>query len=79
MLKKFTRDQTSSNNRAKSSIYKKLRRAILENYPQCEDLIDDVFPKKGVMNLATCKTLKFIQQQHILAHAHALIVLLYYE
>ena len=59
-IDRFSKDQTSSNNRAKSSVYKKTVRAILESYPMCEDLIEDIFPKKGVMNLATCKTLIII-------------------
>eukprot|EP00483_Globobulimina_turgida_P013249 UN13273 len=56
MLKKFTRDQLSSNNRAKGTIFKKIRRAILSLYPMCEEYIEDTFPKKGIMYLATVKT-----------------------
>mmetsp|Transcript_39747 Transcript_39747/g.65079 ORF Transcript_39747/g.65079 Transcript_39747/m.65079 type:complete len:186 (-) Transcript_39747:168-725(-) len=55
MLKKFSIDQISSSNRAKTSISKKLRKQIIDLYPMCEDFMDDTFPKKGVMNLTTSK------------------------
>eukprot|EP01083_Nonionella_stella_P027444 75564_1 len=56
MLKKFTRDQLSSNNRAKGTTFKKTRRAIIQTYPLCAEWVEDIFPKKGVMFLATSKT-----------------------
>eukprot|EP01083_Nonionella_stella_P199391 731192_1 len=55
MLKKFNRDQCTSNNKAKGTVYKKLRRTILAEYPMCEEFMDDTFPKKGIMYLATAK------------------------
>mmetsp|Transcript_44447 Transcript_44447/g.71189 ORF Transcript_44447/g.71189 Transcript_44447/m.71189 type:complete len:186 (-) Transcript_44447:134-691(-) len=56
MLKKFSRDDLSSNNRAKQSVFKKYRKQMLDLYPMCEEYIEDTFPKKGIMNLATAKT-----------------------
>ena len=57
LFKNFTKDNLSSLNRAKQSVMRKYRKAILQHYPAMQDEIEsEIFPKKGKMNLGTWKS-----------------------
>ncbi|KAJ8609030.1 hypothetical protein CTAYLR_008694 [Chrysophaeum taylorii] len=54
MFKRFTQEEVSSQSQVKSSVGRGIRASILESYPQLEDEIDDILPKKESMVLAKC-------------------------
>ncbi|ETO20441.1 hypothetical protein RFI_16776 [Reticulomyxa filosa] len=53
---RFSRESVSANNRAKTSVIRTIKKEILDCYPSLTEYMEEVFPKKGVMNTATAKT-----------------------
>ncbi|EPR58573.1 cell cycle regulator protein [Toxoplasma gondii TgCatPRC2] len=55
MMKKFSLEEISSQNVAKSSAHRAIRAQILKQYPRLEHVIDDIIPKKTPLTLVKCQ------------------------
>ncbi|PFH33829.1 cell cycle regulator protein [Besnoitia besnoiti] len=55
MMKKFSLEEISSQNVAKSSAQRAIRAQILQQFPRLEPVIDDIIPKKTPLTLVKCQ------------------------
>lgn len=56
MFKKFTKaESVMTVSKVKSSVQRGIRAGIIEQYPEMEDALDDVLPKKADIRVAKCQ------------------------
>ncbi|GAQ85203.1 pseudouridine synthase and archaeosine transglycosylase (PUA) domain-containing protein [Klebsormidium nitens] len=55
MFKKFTHEEVSGQNQVKSSVQRKIRQSIADQYPLLEPVLDDLLPKKEPLIVAKCQ------------------------
>lgn len=56
MFKKFTRvESVTTVSKVKSSVQRGIRASIIEQYPDLEDALDDIYPKKADIRVAKCQ------------------------
>lgn len=55
MFKKFTRDDISSRSNIKSSVQRSLRTRFVDQFPNIEEHIDEVVPKKSQLTQVKCQ------------------------
>ncbi|PKA52729.1 hypothetical protein AXF42_Ash001710 [Apostasia shenzhenica] len=55
MFKKFTFEDISAQNQVKTSVQRKIRQNIVDEYPGLEPLMDDLLPKKVPLIVAKCQ------------------------
>ncbi|VWU50135.1 cell cycle regulator protein, putative [Hepatocystis sp. ex Piliocolobus tephrosceles] len=53
-MKGFSESNISSQNLMKSSVQRNIKTQILTRYPNLENFIEDIFPKKGTLSLGKC-------------------------
>lgn len=53
-FKRFTTEQISSQSQIKSSVGRGIRSAVLDQFPDIEDVLDDILPKKDPMVICKC-------------------------
>merc|ERR1712217_22352 len=54
MGKGFTADSVSGQNQVKSSVQRGIKTKILEEYPRLEPVMNDIWSKNAIMNIAKC-------------------------
>ncbi|CCE94174.1 translation machinery-associated protein 20 TDEL_0H03150 [Torulaspora delbrueckii] len=55
MFRKFTKDDVHSRSKVKSSIQRTLKTKLVNQYPQLEEVIDELIPKKSQIELIKCE------------------------
>ncbi|KAH7678686.1 MCT-1/Tma20 protein [Dioscorea alata] len=55
MFKKFSFEDISAQNQVKTSVQRKIRQSIAEEYPGLEPLLEDLLPKKSPLLVAKCQ------------------------
>ncbi|CEL96877.1 unnamed protein product [Vitrella brassicaformis CCMP3155] len=54
MFKRFSYSDVSTQNQVKSSVQRKIRTDLLEQFPRLDPVIDDILPKKSPLVIAKC-------------------------
>ncbi|EDO16000.1 hypothetical protein Kpol_499p28 [Vanderwaltozyma polyspora DSM 70294] len=55
MFKKFSKEDIHSRSKVKSSIQRTLKSKLVSQYPQLEEVIDELIPKKSQIELIKCE------------------------